>query len=283
MDRLPPAERAAASVMRPVPHVVAGKRQESHDTWTLVLEPARKGIAPFAPGQFAMLYCFGVGEIPVSFSGEPDGGRLRHTVRAVGDASGAICSLQEGAYIGVRGPFGSGWPIAQAAGRDVIVLAGGIGLAPLRPVIYHLLARRAGYARVTIAYGARSPAELIYQDELERWRGNLDVDLGVTVDSAGAGWRGRVGVVTTLLAGAQFDPANATAFVCGPEVMMRFAIAALREAQLPLASIQLSMERSMKCAMGHCGRCQLRERFVCKDGPVFRSDAVEPLMRVREL
>ena len=132
MDRLPPAERAAASVMRPVPHVVAGKRQESHDTWTLVLEPARKGIAPFAPGQFAMLYCFGVGEIPVSFSGEPDGGRLRHTVRAVGDASGAICSLQEGAYIGVRGPFGSGWPIAQAAGRDVIVLAGGIGLARAR-------------------------------------------------------------------------------------------------------------------------------------------------------
>jgi NAD(P)H-flavin reductase len=270
--------------MVPVPHRVADKRQETHDTWTLLLEPSRESIAPFSPGQFAMLYAFGVGEIPVSFSGESeDGGRLRHTVRSVGATSGAICSLEKGAYVGVRGPFGSSWPVTEAEGRDVIVVAGGIGLAPLRPVIYHVLSHRERFARVTIAYGARAPAELLYMEELQHWRARLDVELGVTVDSAGAEWRGRVGVVTTLIGAGQFDAANATAFVCGPEVMMRFTIAALRDAQLPDASIRVSMERSMKCAVGHCGRCQLRERFVCKDGPVFRGDEIGALMRVREL
>src|SRR5947209_11435194 len=268
--------------MLPSPHRVAGKRQETHDTWTLTLEPVAGALAPFSPGQFAMLYAFGVGEVPISVS-EIGGGSLVHTIRAVGAATQAICSLEPGGYVGVRGPFGRPWPIVDAEGRDVIVVAGGIGLAPLRPVIQHVLANRDRYGRVTVAYGGRSSRELLYLDDLERWRGRFDVDLDVAVDSPAGGWRGRVGVVTTLIPRADFEPSNAAAFVCGPEVMMRFTVDALRDAGLARESIQLSMERNMKCALGHCGHCQLRELFVCKDGPVFRSDVVEPLMRVREL
>ncbi len=164
-----------------------------------------------------------------------------------------------------------------------MLVAGGIGLAPLRPVIYHVLANRERYGRLVVAYGGRSQAELLYLDELERWRGRFDVDLDVAVDTGAGGWRGRVGVVTTLIPRAEFDAANATAFVCGPEVMMRFTIDALHDAGVAPESIQVSMERSMRCAVGHCGHCQLRERFICQDGPVFRSDLIEPLMRVREL
>ncbi len=260
------------------------KRQETHDTWTLRLEPSAGVLDAFSPGQFAMLYAFGIGEAPISVSGDvAAGGPLVHTVRAVGAVTQAICALEPGAYVGARGPFGSAWPIAGAEGRDVVLVAGGIGLAPLRPLIYHVLANRERYGRLVVAYGGRSAAELLYLDELERWRGRFDVDLDVAVDTGGSGWRGRVGVVTTLIPRAEFDAANATAFVCGPEVMMRFSLATLHDAGLAPESIQVSMERSMRCAVGHCGHCQLRERFICKDGPVFRSDVIEPLMRVREL
>jgi NAD(P)H-flavin reductase len=270
--------------MLPVPHRVAGKRRETHDTWTLELEPAGAGLDPFAPGQFGMLYAFGAGEVPISISADlTRPGPLVHTIRAVGAVTQVLCALEAGAYVGVRGPFGSAWPIAEAEARDIVVVAGGIGLAPLRPVIYHVLAHRERYGRLCVAYGGRSPAELLYRDELERWRGRLDADLDVAVDTAGPDWRGPVGVVTTLIPRADFDPANATAFVCGPEVMMRFAADALRAAGLPDTSIQVSLERSMKCAVGHCGHCQLRELFICKDGPVFGHDRVEPLLRTRAL
>ncbi len=271
--------------MVPAAYRLADKRRETHDTWSVTLEPAADPLAPFAPGQFAMLYAFGVGEAPISVSGDLSGAGppLVHTIRAVGSVTEAICGLRVGGYVGARGPFGGSWPIAEAEGRDILVVAGGIGLAPLRPVIYHVLSHRERYGRLTVAYGGRSSAELLYLDELEHWRGRFDVDLDVAVDSGDWGWRGRVGVVTTLIPRTEFDPANATAFVCGPEVMMRFTVAALRDAGLPADSIQLSMERSMKCAVGHCGHCQLREHFICKDGPVYRADLIEPLMRVREL
>jgi NAD(P)H-flavin reductase len=230
-----------------------------------------------------MLYAFGVGEVPISVSGELDRDDLVHTIRAVGTVTEPLCRLDPGDFVGVRGPFGTSWPVEAARGCDVLVIAGGIGLAPLRPVIYRVLAEREDYGRVVVAYGGRAPAELLYVEELEHWRGRFDVDLQVTVDSAAGGWRGRVGVVTELIPRAEFEPGNAAAFVCGPEVMMRFTIAALRDAGIASESIHLSMERSMKCAIGHCGHCQLRESFICKDGPVFRSDAIEPLMRVREL
>jgi NAD(P)H-flavin reductase len=278
----PPAEPAAGEVLRPSPHRLARRHQETHDTWTLLLEPEGRPLEPFSPGQFAMLYAFGVGEAPISVSGARDDA-LTHTVRAVGSVTETLCALAVGDYVGVRGPFGRPWPVGDAHGKDVLVIAGGIGLAPLRPVILHVLENRDRYGGLCVMYGGRSPQELLYLTELERWRARFDVDLDVTVDGAPAGWRGRVGVVTTLIERAEFDRARTHAFVCGPEVMMRFAVTALRDAGLADRCISLSMERSMKCAVGHCGHCQLRERFICKDGPVFSCEEIEPLMRVREL
>lgn len=262
----------------PAPFRVTDKRRETHDTWTLALEPVEEEVAPLEPGQFAMLYAFGAGEVPISTSGP-----LLHTVRAVGAVTDALCRIGVGDTLGVRGPYGVGWPVALAEGRDVVVAAGGIGLAPLRPVIYELIANRERYGEVNILYGGRSPEELLFVDELEQWRSRFDVTVDVTVDTAAAEWRGRVGVVTTLISRARFDPANAIAMMCGPEVMMRFTAAALRERGVPDDAIWLSLERSMKCAVGHCGHCQLGPLFICKDGPVARLDRVEGLMRVREL
>jgi NAD(P)H-flavin reductase len=226
-----------------------------------------------------MLYAFGVGEVPISVSALP----AVHTVRSVGAVSAAICAAPPGAQLGVRGPFGTAWPLDRAEGRDVVVVAGGIGLAPLRPVVHRLLAERERYGRVVVLYGGRSPAELLYPDEVARWRARFDSEVEVTVDTADAGWHGRVGVVTGLIPRATFDPARTIAMMCGPEVMMRFTALALRDRGVAARDMFVSLERSMKCAVGHCGHCQLAQVFVCRDGPVFRWDAVEPLLRVHEL
>ena len=231
-----------------------------------------------------MLYAFGKGEVPISISGGLGGDEpLVHTVRAVGAVTDALCALAEGEAVGVRGPFGTAWPLADAEGRDVVILAGGLGLPPLRPAIRAVLANRERYGDVSILYGGRTPAELLFTDELERWRARFDVTVEVIVDSAGPDWRGRVGVVTKLIPRAVFDPRNALVMMCGPEVMMRFAVVALREHGVADESIWVSLERSMKCATGHCGHCQLGPLFVCKDGPVVRHDAVANLLKVREL
>jgi NAD(P)H-flavin reductase len=268
----------------PIAFRVVDKRRETGDTWTLRLEPASEAATDrFAPGQFAMLYAFGAGEAPISVSRIGSDGTVVHTVRAVGAVTDAICGASPGDVLGVRGPFGTTWPLADAEGRDVVVVAGGIGLAPLRPVIHELLARRELYGTVSILYGGRSPSELLYVDELEAWRSRFDVDLDVTVDAADPGWHGRVGVVTRLIPRAVFDPETAVAMMCGPEVMMRFAAAALADVGMSDDRIWLSLERSMTCATGHCGHCQLGPLFICKDGPVLRRDVVEPLMRVPEL
>jgi NAD(P)H-flavin reductase len=271
--------------MVPASFQVAHRIPETGDTWTLELQPRSAHALPeFAPGQFAMLYAFGVGEAPISVSGDLSGsGPLVHTIRAVGAVTSALCKVSRGQDVGVRGPFGTAWPVAAAEGRDVVLVAGGIGLAPLRPVIYHLLANRERYGRVVILYGGRSPVELLYPGELEHWRSRFDAQVEVTVDSAPADWRGRVGVVTKLIPGAELDPDGAVAMVCGPEIMMRFTAAALEERGLAKERIFVSMERSMSCAIGLCGHCQLRELFICKDGPVFPLDAVEPLLTAREL
>ena len=269
----------------PLPHRVTDKHRETHDTWTLRLQPLEgPATAPFAPGQFAMLYAFGAGEAPISVSavGQRDGA-LVHTVRAVGAVTRALCAARTGDVVGVRGPFGAPWPVAEAQGRDVVVVAGGIGLAPLRPVIHELLSRPERYGEVSVLYGGRSPRELLYVGELEQWGGRSGVAVGVTVDAADDGWRGRIGVVTRLVAAARFDPGRTVAMMCGPEVMMRFTAAALRDRGVGDDAIWMSLERSMKCAVGHCGHCQLGPLFVCKDGPVFPGDVIEPLMRVAEL
>jgi NAD(P)H-flavin reductase len=270
----------------PVAYRVLERERETHDTWTLRLAPA--GGAParahFQPGQFAMLYAFGAGEAPISVSAvEDDDGVLVHTVRAVGAVTRALCAAEPGDVLGVRGPFGTAWPLAEAEGRDVVVVAGGIGLAPMRPVVHALLAGRERFGEISVLYGGRSPRELLYVDEVERWRGRSDVTVEVIVDAGDREWHGRVGVVTRLIPRARFDPANTVAMICGPEVMMRFAAAALHERGLGDDRVWLSLERSMECAEGHCGHCQLGPLFICKDGPVLRRDVVEPLMRVAEL
>jgi NAD(P)H-flavin reductase len=269
----------------PVPFRVARRTRETHDTWTLALSPQREGVlSGFAPGQFAMLYVFGKGEVPISVSGDVTRpGPLVLTIRRFGPVTAALCASGEGAPVGVRGPFGSSWPLRQAEGCDVLVVAGGIGLAPLRSAVYHLLENRQRYRNIVLLYGGRSPAELLYREELERWRGRFDVQVEVTVDRAPGGWRGRVGVVPNLIPRAELDPGDAIALVCGPEVMMRFTAAALMDRGLAADRIFLTLERNMRCAIGLCGHCQLQHLFICRDGPVLPLDAIEPLIRVREL
>lgn len=263
---------------------VRRRRRDGPQVWTLEIESEGVATPPFAPGQFNMLTAFGVGEVPISFSGDPaKPGRLIHTIRAVGPVSAALAALKEGTTLGVRGPFGVGWPMAEAAGRDVVIVAGGLGLAPLRPVLYQLLAQRSRYGRIVLLYGTRSPQEILFRREIESWRQRLDNDIEVTVDHAVGDWHGHVGVVTTLIPRAQLDPQRALALVCGPEVMMRFAITALRDAGLADQAIHLSMERNMKCAVGLCGHCQLGPVLVCRDGPVFRYERLRELLALREI
>jgi len=278
-----PEPAAVPDPMRPVPCRIVKLARETPDTFTLALAPPEAGGFCFAAGQFNMLYAFGVGEVPISISGDPaQADRIVHTIRAVGATTQALRRLRPGDWVGVRGPFGSAWPVELAHGHDVVIVAGGIGLAPLRPALYHVLAHRALYGRVLLLYGARSPAELLYARELQRWRGRFDAAVAVTVDRASGEWQGAVGVVTKLIARASFDAASAVALLCGPEIMLRFSVDGLLERGVPEANIFVSLERNMKCGIGLCGHCQLGPSFVCKDGPVFRYDAVESLLRVRE-
>lgn len=272
--------------MRPQPYRLQRVRRETYDTFTLELEPMESnGKFPFAPGQFNMLYCFGVGEVPISISGDPGQPKiLVHTVRAVGPVTKAICELKRGAVLGVRGPFGRGWPLEEAAANDIVIVAGGIGLAPLRPAIYYILAHREQYGRVVLLYGARTPKDLLYIPELLQWRSRFDLQVEVTVDAAKPEeWRGDVGVVTKLIPRANFDPHHVVALVCGPEIMIYFTIPELQTRGVSLESIYISMERNMKCAIGFCGHCQYGPHFICKDGPVFRFDTVKEIFGKREI
>ncbi len=185
--------------------------------------------------------------------------------------------------LGVRGPFGTAWPVEDAEGNDVVIVAGGIGLAPLRPAIYHVLSHRERYGNVCIYYGARTPEDILYRTELEKWRGQFDLNVEATVDRATGRWAGRVGVVTRLLTRGGFDPLQSMALVCGPEIMMRYAIKTLNQQGVSNDRVYVSMERNMKCALGFCGHCQLGPYFICKDGPVFRFDRLEPIFEIREL
>jgi NAD(P)H-flavin reductase len=270
--------------MTPLPYRVVGKRRENHDNWTLELEPVAEAIEPIGPGQFDMLYAFGVGEVPISTSGDAaNGGTLVHTIRAVGAVTEALCAAGRGDVIGVRGPFGNRWPLDEARGGDLVLVGGGVGLPPLRPAVYHALANRGDFGRVCVLYGGRSPRDLLFPRELARWRGRPDLDVDITVDAAASDWRGRVGVVTTLIPSAPFDRANAAAFVVGPEIMMRFTARALLDRGVPADRIWISMERTMRCGVGLCGHCQLGPTLICRDGPVYRWDEIEPLLGVHEL
>jgi NAD(P)H-flavin reductase len=267
-----------ANPMLAEPYAVRRMQQETYDTFTFELEPKNKTRAfSFAPGQFNMLYVFGVGEVPISISGDPAKSEtLVHTTRAVGTVTNAMWKLRNGDLLGVRGPFGAGWPVEEAKGKDVVIVTGGLGLPPLRPSLYQLLSRRKEYGKLVLLYGARTPKDIVYGQEIEQWRKRSDLAVDLTVDRATGQWRGNVGVVTTLIPKATFDPANTIAMVCGPEIMMRFTIAELQRRGMPDENIYLSMERNMKCGFGFCGHCQFGPFFVCKDGPVFRYDRVKP-------
>lgn len=271
--------------MRPEPFRVTAFHADTDDTFTLRLEPATQRRAlRFLPGQFTMLYLFGVGEVPISICGDPAQPEvLVHTTRAVGAVTRALHALRPGDVVGVRGPFGTSWPVEAAEGRDVVVIAGGIGLPPLRPALYHVLAHRARYRRVTLLYGSRTPAELLYPRELATWAASGAIDVRTTVDRADERWSGRVGVVTPLVQDASFDPACAVAMVCGPEIMIRFAAKELLQRGMAASDVFVSLERNMKCAVGLCGHCQLGPYLVCRDGPVFAYDRVMRLMDVREV
>lgn len=269
--------------MEPVPFRIDAVREEPGNCFTVTLiPPETKPYFAFKPGQFNMLYAFGHGEVPISVSGDmanPE--KLVHTIRNVGSVTAALQKLKPGDTVGVRGPFGSAWPLEKAKGKDVMLMAGGLGLAPLRPAIYYLRANRKDYGKLTLLYGTRAPDTLLFADELATWE--KEFDIGLTVDSAGSDWHGHVGVVTDLLFGREINHANTIAMLCGPEIMMRFCAHALLDKGIPSGQVYVSMERNMKCAINLCGRCQYGPFFICKDGPVFPFDRVERLFKIREV
>lgn len=271
---------AAHSPMAPVPYRVTSLHAETSDTVTLTLEPLGASIPDPLPGQFTMMYAFGIGEVPISVS--RTGPVLDQTVRAVGTVTRAVCGTRPGQVIGLRGPFGTGWGLDAARGRDLVLAAGGIGLAPLRPVILRALSDRDDFGRIAILIGARTPDDLLFTAELDEWR-ERGAQVEVTVDRPAPGWTGHVGLITALVGAANVDPARAAAFVCGPEVMMRVTAEALTGLGMPPAGIRLSLERNMRCGLGWCGHCQLGPLLVCRDGPVVPYQRALPLMTVREL
>ncbi len=275
---------SAIDPMLPRQFRVVEVKRELSDTFTMVLKPLDGGKAHFAPGQFNMLYVFGVGEIPISVSGDPTKSTaLVHTTRAVGKVSQALDELKAGAVIGVRGPFGTFWPLSVAEGKDLVFVAGGIGLAPLRPAIYQALHDRHRYNNIVILYGTRTPEDILFPEELAAWRTRFDLEVQVTVDRATDGWKGKIGVVPKLVSLAGFDKTNAVAFTCGPEIMMHYTCKALQERGVTNDRIFLSMERNMKCGIGLCGHCQWGSSFVCRDGPVYRYDQVVSALSIKEL
>ncbi|MCC6863063.1 MAG: FAD/NAD(P)-binding protein [Bryobacterales bacterium] len=278
-------QTSQVDTFQPVPAVVSQVRKDTPDTFTLTLEPeGAEPLPSFLPGQFSMLYVFGVGELPISISGDPqEKGKLLYTVRSVGKTTHALVSRKVGDSVGVRGPFGKPWPLKAARGKDVLVVAGGIGLAPLRPVIYYILRHRADYGRLVILYGARSPRDLLYQKQLDSWSRLPDVQVLTTVDYGGLSWHGHVGVVTTLFRYVRLQPLHSVAMVCGPEIMMRYVAWELEARGLPQGDLYVSMERNMKCGVGFCGHCQFGPYFICKDGPIFTYREMRPWLGKYEL
>ncbi|HXQ94541.1 MAG TPA: FAD/NAD(P)-binding protein [Thermoplasmata archaeon] len=269
----------------PVPFEVRRTTSETPDTVTLELRPKGGAAATrFRPGQFNMLYAFGVGEAAISISGDPEEpGGYRHTVRVAGRVSQALAEATPGGVVGVRGPYGTPWPLEEAVDRDVVIVAGGLGLPPLRPLLYELLRQRPRFGRLELIYGARTPKDLVFYDEIQHWRTRNDLRFQTTVDTAGRDWYGDVGLVTARLPDARFEPSKTVAFLCGPEIMMKLTAEALLARGVPPTAIWLSMERNMKCAVGLCGHCQFGPAFVCRDGPVFRYSDVARYLAIREL
>ncbi len=279
------AAGAVAPVMAPNPYRVRSRVVESPDSATLCLEPLGEVLRAPQPGEFMMLYAFGVGEAAISISGDPTvtDGSITHTVRAVGAVSRALHDAQPGAVIGVRGPFGTTWGLAEAVGRDLVMVAGGVGLCPLRPAILGALAGRARYGKVTLVVGARTPADFVFAAQLEKWSQDPQIELHLIVDNKSPTWHGEIGLVTEPLGRLVLDPDRTSAFLCGPEPMLRFGAEALLAKGVAAERIRVSLERNMQCGAGLCGHCQLGPLLLCRDGPVVGYDVAGPLLRVKEL
>ncbi len=259
---------------------------ETEDVFTLELVSEDYPMSEFyfRPGQFNMLYAFGVGEAAISISSDSaKKNSILHSIHKVGYVTNALSKLKKGDVIGIRGPFGKAWPLEEIKGYDICIMAGGIGLAPLRPSIYYILKHRKQYGKFTLLYGARSPRDMLYPVELEQWAKKHDIHIETIVDRADSMWRGQVGVVTELIDYAELDPERTRSMVCGPEIMMKYSIDELKKNGLNEDQIYLSLERNMKCALGFCGHCQYGPSFVCKEGPVFNFSKVKDIFEIREL
>ncbi|MGI9584026.1 MAG: FAD/NAD(P)-binding protein [Acidimicrobiia bacterium] len=276
---------ARAEPMLPRPFRVTSARVETADTTTLLMTAADDGPSiEFRPGQFTMIYVPGVGEVPISISGDPSHpAELQHTIRRVGAVTNAICDLEIDDRVGIRGPYGKGWPTQNSTGKDVLIIAGGIGIAPLRPAILDVLGHRDRFHSVSVLYGSRTPEDLLFEDDLHAWRARFDIEAEVTVDRGERDWHGDVGVVTTLLPRVSFSPTNTVAMVCGPEIMMKIVARELVDLGLAADSVYVSIERNMKCGIGFCGHCQFGSSFACRDGPVMTYESVSGRFGVSEI
>jgi NAD(P)H-flavin reductase len=229
------------------------------------------------PGQFVMLSIPGVGEAPISITSSPSrsNGTFELCVRKMGDVTGVLHTLESGAMVGIRGPFGHGFPIDKMRGKDMLFAPGGLGLAPLRSLINQVLDEREDFGHVIILYGAKRPAELLFRDELDAWAARDDVEFHVTVDRAEGDWDGNEGVITTLFPEVSIDPHETIAVTCGPPIMYRFVLMEMLGKGIPENHIYLSLERRMKCGVGKCGHCQINEIYCCQSGPVFSYDQIK--------
>lgn len=282
-DTTRPEPTTVRGSMTPVPHRVVDVVHETRETVTLTLEPVSDGVASPAPGQFTMLWAWGAGEVPISVSALPGDGLLVHTIRDVAGVTKTLCASQPGQVLGVRGPYGRGWDVDAARGHDLVLVAGGIGLAPLRPVVHAVLADRAAFGRVVLVVGARTEQELLFRGELDGWWHGRQIAVRTIVDRASPGWTGSVGVVTGELVGLDLDTERTRVMVCGPEVMMRVVAQHVTDRGVPPSQVEVSLERNMQCAVKTCGHCQVGPFFACTDGPVLTWDVVDALLTVREL
>ncbi len=264
------------------PAVIVDRKQESTDivTFRLQLTDAEhQKTFQFQAGQFNMLYVFGVGEVAISIVSDPDEpGFLDHTIRVVGRITKVLGNMQIGESVGVRGPFGVGWPMKEAKGKDVLIVTGGLGCAPVVGAIEYMFRRREEYGTMTILHGVKTPHDLLYRERFDKWRNHPRTQVLLTSDEAGKTWHSHVGVVTELFDQLQLDPENTLVMMCGPEIMMRIACNTLSHHGLRPDSMYVSLERHMECGIGLCGHCQLGPFFVCKDGPVMRLDRLIPFM-----
>lgn len=265
----------------PIPTRIVKIVNEIPSVKTYIIEKPKNYIEP-KPGQFNMIYVHGVGEVPISVSDISDN-TIAHTVRFVGSVTNVIKNLKEGDIVGIRGPYGKPWPIKEYEGWNILIVAGGIGLAPLRPAIKEVIKRKNKYGKLIILYGARTPKDLLYKDELLKYNEIPDVEVQLTVDRADESWKGHVGVVTKLIPPVRLDIERTVAFICGPEVMIKFTVKELIKKGLSTKRMYVSLERRMKCGVGLCGHCQLGPYFVCRHGPVFPYWLISRYFEVEEL